>query len=187
MGIGIVAGRREILTGGAKLAAFGAIAGFPHIASASALASGEKALSFYNTHTSEKLRSVFWAEGRLLDEGLREIDHILRDWRTGDVETIDRDLLTMLHGLTEKVGRPGSELHIISGYRSPKTNASLSSKSSGVAKKSQHMLGKAIDVRLPGTDLSKLRNAAMAMKAGGVGYYPGSQFIHIDTGRVRFW
>jgi|TARA_R100000501_G_scaffold18412_1_gene38626 uncharacterized protein YcbK (DUF882 family) len=180
--------RRQIFSTGAKALAGGAaVLSFPHIARADVLAASEKRLSFFNTHTSEKTRSLFWADGQPIAEGLKEIDHILRDWRTGDVEVMDRDLLDLLHGLTAKVGRAEEELHIISGYRSPKTNNMLRSQSSGVAKKSLHQQGKAIDIRLPGTELPKLRNAAMAMKAGGVGYYESSQFIHVDTGRVRYW
>jgi uncharacterized protein YcbK (DUF882 family) len=121
-----------------------------------------------------------------LKESLREINHLLRDHRTGDTVQMDRELLDLLYSLQHKV-ESKKEFQVISGYRSPKTNAMLRSKSSGVAKKSLHMQGKAIDIRLPGTSLKNLRKAAVALKSGGVGYYPNSNFVHVDTGRVRYW
>jgi len=146
----------------------------------------ERSLGFYNTHTDETLKTVYWAEGKYQPDGLREIDRILRDHRTGDVCSMDESLLDLLYLLQARTGRKGS-FHIISGYRSPATNAMLSARSAGVAKRSYHMQGKAIDIRLPGYDLEKLHQAAMALKAGGVGYYPSSNFIHVDVGPVRRW
>ena len=99
---------------------------------------------------------------------------------------MDQRLFDLLHLLQQQVGSKGS-YHVISGYRSPKTNAMLNSKSNGVAKRSLHMQGRAIDIRLPGVELKHLRQAALNLKAGGVGYYPKSNFIHVDTGRTRFW
>ena len=147
---------------------------------------GERKLAFYNTHTGEETRATYWVEGEYVQEGLIDLHKVLRDHRTGEVYPIDPQLLDLLHGLQHRVDhyKPFS---IISGYRSPKTNAMLNKKSNGVAKRSLHMQGKAIDIRLPGVDLKHLRKAALAMKAGGVGYYPASDFIHVDTGRVRFW
>lgn len=178
-----IADRRRFLTAGAGL--IGA-AMLPKAALAIPM-KGERRLSFYNTHTSEKLSTVYWAEGQYVPEGLKDVNKILRDWRTGDVEAIDRnllDLLSHLRGVTEAGNKP---IHIISGYRSPHTNAALRSKSKGVATKSLHQLGKAIDIRIPGVELDYLRKAALGLKTGGVGYYPSQDFVHVDTGRVRFW
>jgi uncharacterized protein YcbK (DUF882 family) len=110
----------------------------------------------------------------------------LRDHRTGEIEVIDRRLLNQLFILQHKIENHGS-FHIISGYRSPKTNARLRKTGSGVAKRSLHMQGRAVDVRLPGVELKHLRQAALKLHAGGVGYYPKSNFVHLDTGRARFW
>ena len=146
----------------------------------------ERSLGFYNTHTDETLKTVYWAGGEYQPEALREINHILRDHRTGDVHSMDAKLLDLLYLLQTRTGRK-DRFHIISGYRSPATNAMLNARSSGVAKRSYHIQGKAIDIRLPGYDLKKLHQAALALKAGGVGYYPSSNFIHVDVGPVRRW
>jgi uncharacterized protein YcbK (DUF882 family) len=154
---------------------------------ASVAASGrDRELSLYNTHTGEKLSATYWSAGRYLDDGLEEINWLLRDHRAGAANPMDPKLLDLLHQLQANTGHPG-EFHVISGYRSPATNKMLSKKSSGVAKRSYHMQGMAIDVRLPGYDTAQLRKAAIAMKGGGVGYYSSSDFIHLDTGRVRYW
>jgi len=166
----------------ASLAA--AAAAFPNVALASL--EKERSLAFNHLHTGEKLKLTYWADGQYIDESLAEINHLLRDFRTGERYQMDRDLIDLLHQLQLATGNSRS-FEIISGYRSPKTNAALRSKSSGVAKKSLHMLGQAIDVRLPGTDLKHLHKAALAAKSGGVGLYTGSNFLHLDTGRVRFW
>lgn len=146
----------------------------------------ERAVSLHHLHTGESLKQVYWADGEYLDDGLAQINKLLRDHRTGDVHAIDPGLLDALHRLHEQVGGKKA-FHIISGYRSPKTNNLLRGNSSGVAKKSLHMQGKAIDVRLPGHDLKHLHKAARTLRAGGVGYYAKSGFIHLDTGRVRYW
>ena len=146
----------------------------------------ERSLGFYHTHTGEKVKTCYWAEGDYVEEGLREINQILRDHRTGEVYDMDQGLLDLLYLLQARVENTRS-FQIISGYRSPKTNAMLSSKSKGVAKRSYHMQGKAIDIRLNGCDLKQLHKAALSLKAGGVGYYPSSDFIHVDVGRVRRW
>jgi len=117
---------------------------------------------------------------------LRDINTVLRDHRSGDVYPIDTDLLDLLFALQATVGSRKA-YEVISGYRSPATNASLRNTSSGVAKRSYHMQGKAIDIRLPGCDLEQLHTAALSIKAGGVGYYPGSDFIHVDVGPLRSW
>ena len=146
----------------------------------------ERSLSFYHTHTGEKIKTCYWAEGDYVEEGVREINQILRDHRTGEVYDMDQGLLDLLYLLQARVENTQS-FQIISGYRSPKTNAMLSSKSKGVAKRSYHMQGKAIDIRRNGCDLKQLHKAALSLKAGGVGYYPSSDFIHVDVGRVRRW
>jgi len=147
---------------------------------------GERTLAFYNTHTGERLRATFWAEGQYVPDELAAIDRLLRDHRSGDVAPIDRALFDMLHALGRRLGKNG-EIHVISGYRSPATNAMLRRNGGGVARGSLHTRGKAIDIRLPGVALSDLRHAALTLRAGGVGYYPQSDFIHLDTGRVRRW
>ena len=146
----------------------------------------DRELSFYNTHTGEKLSATFWSDGKYLDDGVEEINWILRDHRAGIASPIDPKLLDLLYQLQAKVEHQG-EFHIISGYRSPTTNNMLNKQSSGVAKRSYHMLGKAIDVRLPGFDSSQLHKAAISLKGGGVGYYSSSNFVHLDVGRVRYW
>lgn len=145
-----------------------------------------RALSMRNLHTGEKITRTYWIEGKYLAEPLADIAHVLRDHRNDEVHPIDPHVLDILHRLQHKLGSH-QPFEIISGYRSPITNAMLRNRSGGVAKKSLHMRGRAIDVRLPGRDLAKLRQAALSLKAGGVGYYPKSNFLHLDTGRVRQW
>ena len=158
----------------------------PALAKNAKAAPGERTLRLYNTHTGEKLRSVFWAEGEFIPEALQDINKLLRDHRNNKIAPIDPQLLVLLDKMSEKFGDQ-HVLHVISGYRSPESNASLHKNSHGVARRSLHMDGKAIDIRIPGKDLSHLRKAAMSLKGGGVGYYPDSQFVHMDTGRVRYW
>jgi len=146
----------------------------------------EKKLSFLNLHTGERTRATFWANGRYIPEGMRAINHILRDHRTGDRYKIDPDLFDVLYLLQHKLGTK-QEFHVISAYRSPATNAKLAEQNGGVAKNSMHTHGKAIDIRLPGRKLSDLRTAALSLQMGGVGYYPSSNFVHLDTGLVRAW
>nr|MBP7954298.1 DUF882 domain-containing protein [Nitrosomonas sp.] len=146
----------------------------------------EKKLSFLNLHTGERTRATYWANGRYIPEGMRAINHVLRDHRTGDRYTIDPDLFDVLYLLQHKLGTR-QEFHVISAYRSPATNAKLAEQNGGVAKNSMHTHGKAIDIRLPGRKLSDLRTAALSLQMGGVGYYPSSNFVHLDTGNYRFW
>lgn len=146
----------------------------------------DRTISFLNLHTGEKLKATYWAEGQYQPDELKAINHVLRDHRTGDMHDMDNNLIEMLNLLHHKMNGK-QPFHVISGYRSPKTNAMLRNNSNGVAKKSLHMQGKAIDIRLPGRQLSELRKTALGMKVGGVGFYPGSDFIHVDTGRVRQW
>ena len=148
--------------------------------------SRDRRLSFYNTHTHERLTVIYKNGNQYKPEALKKISAILRDHRSGDIYPMDPKLMDFVYDLLTKVDNHG-EVHIISGYRSPKTNAKLRQKSKGVARGSMHMKGKALDFRLPGTDTAVLRDTARAMKRGGVGYYRKSDFIQIDTGRVRNW
>lgn len=146
----------------------------------------EKKLSLFNTHTRESLEVVYWRDGQYDEKAMTQFYLLLRDHRQNEAAVIDCKLFDQLWELQQRCGGDGV-FEIISGYRSPTTNNKLRKKSSGVAKKSYHMKGRAIDIRLRGTHLKKLRRAALAMKAGGVGYYPSSDFIHLDTGPVRNW
>ena len=173
--------RRKALSLCTTAAALAVVPGFAHAGLAD-----RRALTLHNLHTGEKLSTVYWADGAYLPAPLSAIATLCRDFRTGDVKPIDAKLLDLLHALRGKLGTD-APFHVISGYRSPATNAMLSSNSGGVAKKSLHMRGMAIDIRLPGRELSDLRRAARSLQRGGVGYYPRSDFVHVDTGRVRFW
>jgi uncharacterized protein YcbK (DUF882 family) len=175
-------GRRDFLRLGAATTA--TLLASPVIASTRS--SSERQLAFRNTHTGEAVSTVYWVEGDYISDGLVEINNVLRDHRTDETYPIDTSLLEMLFLLQTKTdSRQAYE--VISGYRSPATNQALRNKSSGVAKRSFHMQGKAIDIRLPDCDLEKLRLAALDLRTGGVGYYPGSGFIHVDVGPRRNW
>jgi uncharacterized protein YcbK (DUF882 family) len=145
-----------------------------------------RVLRFDHLHTGEKLAIEYWKSGTYESESLDAINHLMRDFRTGDVHPIDPPLLDLLHDLADATGtsRP---FEIISAYRSPSTNAVLHAHSGGVASKSLHLEGMAIDVRLNDVPLKQLRRAALDARRGGVGYYPDSNFVHVDTGRVRTW
>ena len=158
----------------------------PAIAAIESFLSPKRTLSFYNTHTEESLDVCYYIQGQYQSMALKNINHILRDHRKGEIKSIDMDLLNYLYSIRKKLNT-SEPLHIISGYRSPETNEYLYRNNKGVAKNSLHMYGKAIDFRLPDISLPVLFRTAIVLKAGGVGYYPRSNFIHIDTGRVRFW
>lgn len=151
-----------------------------------ARSAGTRALRFEHTHTGEKLAVAYFDQGTYVPDALATVNHFLRDFRTGDVREIDAGLLDLLHGLTS-VTETTRPFEVISGYRSPVTNAALRQASEGVAAGSLHMVGRAIDIRLRDVPLDKLRKAALAARRGGVGYYPASNFVHVDTGRVRYW
>jgi uncharacterized protein YcbK (DUF882 family) len=174
-----ILGRRHFLAGA------GAILFVPHPALANA---GVRQLSFDNLHTGEKLKVEYWAEGQYLQDALEQVNHVLRDFRSGDVHPIAPRLLDLLSGLRVLL-ETTEPVSIISGYRSPKTNAMLRGERehSGVASKSLHMQGMAIDIRIAGRSLAALRTAALSQRVGGVGYYPQSDFVHLDVGRVRRW
>jgi uncharacterized protein YcbK (DUF882 family) len=139
-----------------------------------------------NLHTGERFDAVYFANGSYLPDALAEGTRVMRDWRTGDERFIDPALFDALHAIRSRL-ETRAPFQVISGYRSPRTNAMLNARSDGVAQNSQHVLGKAIDVRIQGVDLSRLRGAALDVAAGGVGYYPVSNFVHVDTGRLRQW
>jgi uncharacterized protein YcbK (DUF882 family) len=146
--------------------------------------SGSRTLGFVNTHTNEKILATYWKDG-VYDKGaLKDINYMMRDHRTGEIAKMDAQLLDLLVDLHRRTGSRKA-YQIISAYRSPKTNAMLASNSGGVAKRSLHMEAKAVDIRLYDVSLKDLRDTAIGMKAGGVGYYAKSDFVHVDTGRVR--
>lgn len=147
---------------------------------------GEKALWLYNTHTGESLKTAYWAAGDYIRDALAQIDFILRDHRSGENKRIAPQLLDLVYELNRVLGG-SAPIHIISGYRSPATNAVLAARSGGVAKHSLHVVGQAIDLRVPGRELKDVHRAALALRGGGVGYYPRSDFVHVDIGRVRSW
>ncbi len=151
-----------------------------------------RSLAFHNTHTNEKLDVPYWVSGGYQESGLTAIDWILRDHRTGEVTRIDPKLLDLLHLLREQAAQAGAAnesavYEIISGYRSPYSNEMLRNRSGAVARHSLHLKGMAADVRLTGVPLRRLHAAALDIARGGVGYYPGDDFVHLDTGRVRSW
>ncbi len=145
-----------------------------------------RSLSFYNLHTGESLKTTYCVDGTCEAGALEEINHVLRDFRTGEIHDIDVGLLDLLTAIRAKA-ETNKPFHVISGYRSPHTNQMLRANSSGVAKRSLHMEGEAIDIRIPGRELTWLRQTALGLKRGGVGYYPKSNFVHVDVGRVRQW
>ena len=144
-------------------------------------------LTFYNTHTAERITIVYRHGDKFVPDALAKLDFFLRDHQTNEVRHFDPRLYDILSDLTASVDHPGGQIDIVCGYRTPKTNESLRAHTSGVAKNSLHIQAEAIDLRLPGVDTLKLRKAALALARGGVGYYPHSDFIHVDVGRVRQW
>ena len=145
-----------------------------------------RSLSFYNLHTDESLRVVYFENGKYIPGALHEINFILRDWRQNEIKPIDPALLDLLVGIHQRL-ETNSAFDIVSGYRSPKTNAMLHFRTEGVAVHSLHLDGKAIDICVPGRSLANVHRAAMSMFGGGVGYYPRTGFVHVDTGRLRYW
>lgn len=177
--------RRDFLKLGIIGAATGLIPGGA-MAAIDGLVTPVRQLAFFNTHTNEHLDVCYFCNGEYQAEALSKINTILRDHRTNEIKPIDLRLLDVLHDLSGRIDRP-QPFHVISGYRSPKSNAQLRKNSKGVASRSLHMQGKAIDIRVPGYDTEMLKKVAISMKAGGVGYYPDPDFVHLDTGRFRYW
>lgn len=147
----------------------------------------ELSLSLYNLHTTETYDRAFWVGGEYDADALKEVNHFLRDHRTNQIKAIDPRLLSILYLVSHKVGSPSQPFSVISGYRSAETNRKLALNNSGVAKNSFHIKGRAIDIRLPGTETSQLKKAALSLRVGGVGYYAKSDFMHLDTGPFRAW
>lgn len=152
------------------------------------LASDDKQLSFYHTHTGKRLDVVYWRNGSYIPSALDQINRFLFDFRTGDKAEMDPELLDLIYELRATLGSDGA-YQVVSAYRSPETNEMLRGRgaNSGVEKNSQHLLGKAIDVRLEGVRTNRLRDVALSMNRGGVGFYETSDFVHLDTGRPRSW
>ncbi|SBO09356.1 Peptidase M15 [Vibrio mediterranei] len=174
--------RRDAL----KLALCGATASLVPSLSFAMPSSAPRTLAMNNLHTGESLESRYFDGAKYIQSELARLNTLCRDHRRNETHNMDKRLFDQISEIQSLLGVK-SEVLIISGYRSPETNASLRSGSNGVAKKSLHMLGQAIDFRLDGVKLSHLHEAALTIKAGGVGYYPRSQFVHIDTGPVRNW
>lgn len=147
---------------------------------------GARRLALDNLHTGEKLDIAYWENGAYVPAALAAVNHVLRDHRNNQVHVIAPHLLDLLNTLSTRL-EAGPKFEVISGYRSPETNALLHAESSEVAKGSLHMVGEAIDIRMAGLDLAHLHKAALSLDMGGVGYYPDSDFVHVDIGRVRRW
>lgn len=145
-----------------------------------------KTLSLLNLHTDERISLTYSENGEIIKDAVDALNHLLRDHRANETYNMDTGLYDLLHAINEKA-QANIEFNVISGYRSPQTNAKLAASSDGVAKGSLHMQGKAIDIRIPGMKLAHVRNLAKEIGVGGVGFYPSSDFVHIDTGRVRYW
>lgn len=158
----------------------------PNLVYASKNPNYARELAFYNVHTGEILKLTYWEYGQYIQSSLLSINYLLRDYRTNEVHSIEPKLFDQLYFLQKLVEKSGY-YHVISGYRSAATNSFLHAHSKKVANKSLHMQGQAIDIFLPGKNLKQLHTAALSMLAGGVGYYPKSNFIHLDTGKVRHW
>lgn len=148
--------------------------------------SDARQLSFYHTHTQQALEITYYRDGAYQPDALEHLEHFLSDWRNGKTREIDAELMDILWDIQQLSGHE-DVFEVISAYRSPETNEKLRDRSSGVASNSQHVHGKAIDVRLRGFDTRQLRDTAQQLKRGGVGYYAQSDFVHVDTGRVRTW
>ena len=161
---------------------------FPRLALAQSRLTGspEKSLAFYNTHTGETFKRVYWFRGRYLPDALQAINRILRDHHVDEIRSIDPELLDLLYAIGQEVDAT-EPFHIVSGYRSAITNAMLRQQNRRVAEDSLHVQGKAVDIKIPGRSVAVVRRAAVALQGGGVGYYPGAQFVHVDTGPVRSW
>jgi len=178
--------RRAVLAGTGAAAMTAALPAAGPAAGPAVAATRPSRLSLHNLHTDETLDVVFRTSKGYDQDALAALDRILRDWRQDEILPIDPQLYDMMAAIAARIGQP-PRFGIISGYRSPKTNEMLRRNGGGAAKFSLHMVGQAIDLRLEGTALSRLRQAAIELGQGGVGYYSRSGFVHIDTGEVRSW
>jgi uncharacterized protein YcbK (DUF882 family) len=177
--------RRQVLKAG-LITAVSTIVPYEAVDAAAYILTDTRKLSIYNLHTKEHFDSSYWMNGEYIPEAVKSLEHMFRDHYNGRERSIDPKLLDLLYYIQKKTGI-NEPFHLISGYRSPDTNARLRNRKRGVAKRSLHMYGKAADIRLPGLSLKKLRRAAYELKVGGVGYYPRSNFVHVDVGPVRYW
>ncbi|MBC8553074.1 MAG: YcbK family protein [Nitrospira sp.] len=177
--------RRSFLTMG-LVAAAAFINPVKALASLDTVQDDERLISLYNPTTKESLSLVYYRKGTYHPDCMEQINHIFRDHRTGKIKPIDENLIDLLSKVQADT-KTSTPFHIISGYRTPRSNALLRKTMNGVAKKSFHMYGQAADIRLPGYSLKKLRKVLMKQKMGGVGYYSKSRFIHVDVGEVRYW
>ena len=174
--------RRTLLGAGAAAL----VLGHPLTALAARGTTEERAIALKHLHTGESISCPYWSDGTYLRNSLEEINHVLRDHRSGSETDMDPELLDLLWMVRQRSGSRAT-IEVFSGYRSPATNAMLRSRSRGVAKRSYHTRGKAADVRIPGVSTQQLVRAARSLGRGGVGYYPRSGFVHIDTGPARYW
>jgi len=179
---------RRLFLKGFACATGAAMIGSPSIvlASKNDMQLPQRKLAFHNLHTEEKKSLTYFNQGQYVSEAVHDLSYLLRDHRSGDMHTMDPELFNLLNDLQISLGG-NKTFQVISGYRSPATNKMLTRQSSGVAKKSLHMQGKAIDIRVAGIDSRKVQQVAIDMARGGVGYYRSSDFVHIDTGNVRHW
>lgn len=174
--------RRDLMSGGTAALVMSALS------ERASARTPERRLALVNPHNGERYDACFYAGGRYRADGLAELNHAMRDWRTGATRTMDPHLLDLLVQVRDRLDVGArTPLKLVSGYRSPKTNGALHARSHGVASKSQHMLGKATDIAIQGVPLNRLRDAALSLRGGGVGYYPHDGFVHVDTGAVRHW
>lgn len=183
---GALTRRRFLTAAAAGAAALSTTTLLPDVALAARSLPATRSLGFRNLHTGEEVAATYLRDGILQPEGLQSLNYVLRDWRSGEVWDMDPKLLDLLYALRRRLDSR-APFELISGYRSPKTNAKLASNSNGVAKRSLHMRGMATDIRLPERDLLALHKTARQMQLGGVGLYSKSGFVHVDTGRVRYW
>jgi uncharacterized protein YcbK (DUF882 family) len=160
--------------------------GTPKLAEAAFSGYGHKSIALEHHHTSEFIDITYFSQGRYIYGALDEISYLLRDYHTDQVHPIDAKLLDLLYDVKLLLGT-SNPFHVVSGYRSPETNANLRRHSRGVARQSLHMEGKAIDIRIQGVSVKDIREAAMLLQRGGVGYYPSDNFVHLDTGDIRTW
>jgi len=165
------------------------LAGYQGRSENAAAATPEYRLRFFHTHTNERLEIVYRRGATYVPEALATLDHYLRDHRTGDVRHFDPRLFDLLHDLIASLHDSNAEIDVVCGYRTSWSNEFLRTRSAhtGVARHSLHMLAEAIDIRIPGIPASTVRDAALALHRGGVGYYGASDFVHVDLGRVRRW
>lgn len=177
--------RRDFLKWGSA-AVIGSLLPLSDLAAATRKLSPDRRLALYNTHTREELCICYYSKGSYDPAALVQIDQVLRDHRTDEIKPIDPRLLDLLHTVSSRI-RPCDPFHVISGYRSVTTNQNLRRRSTKVARHSLHTQGQAIDIRLPGYRTGHLRDLCVNLRSGGVGYYPESDFVHLDIGRTRCW